>query len=53
MIQKIKNWFNVKPTGESFWDSVGGQKVYTYEYKHNGKRFLAISRFSIHRVSID
>lgn len=33
MIQKIRNWFNVKPTGESFWDSVEGQKVYTYEYK--------------------
>lgn len=53
MIKKIRNWFNVEPTGESFWDSVGCQKVYTYKYKHNSTRFLATSRFSFFRVETD
>lgn len=53
MIQRIKNWFSVEPTGESFWDYVNCEVVYTYKYKHNGKKFLARSKYSIHRVEID
>lgn len=53
MIRRIRNWFNVELTGQSFWDTVECQNVYTYRYKHNGKKFLAISRYSIHRVNID
>ncbi len=52
MIRSIINWFNVKHTGESFWDKVASQTVYTFEYKHNGERFLATSRFSFFRVKI-
>lgn len=52
MIQKIKNWFNVKPTGSSFWDGIGCQTVYTFEYIHSGDKFLATSRYSLFRVDI-
>ena len=49
---KLIKWFNVKSTGESFWDIVAGQKVYTFIYLHNNQRFLATSRFSTFRVEL-
>lgn len=53
MIQRIRNWFNVEPTGKSFWDNIGCVKVYVYRYKHNGKEFLTISKYSLFRVEND
>jgi hypothetical protein len=53
MIRKIRNWFNVEPTGESFWDSTGCVKVYVYRYKHDGKEFLTTGKYSFFRVDKD
>jgi predicted RNA-binding protein (virulence factor B family) len=51
-MKRLIRWFNVKPTGESFWDSIAGQKVYTFIYLDNNQRFLATSIFSTFRVEV-
>jgi hypothetical protein len=50
MIKFLLNWFNVEKTGQSFWDSIGGETVYTFRYRRSNKEFLATSKYSFFRV---